>query len=160
MLEAIPKTWFSWDFDIVDPGGQPVANLDMSAWREKATFAVGDTTYRIHRERLMSGAFLLEGEGAIVARAVKPSAFRHSFVVHQDGREYTLSRRSAFRREYVLRQDAREVGSVAPEKWFSRRAAVNLPDDLPLAVRVFIVVLVLLLWKRDSNAAAAAGGAS
>jgi hypothetical protein len=160
MLKAIPKAWFSWDFDILDPSGQSIAKVDMSAWREKATFAIGDVSCRIYRERLMSGAFLLEAEGSVLARAIKPSAFRDSFVVDYDGRQYTLGRRSVFGREYILKQDSREIGSMAPEAWFTRKVIVNLPDDLPLAVRVFVVVLVLILWKRDSNAAAAAGGAS
>jgi len=160
MLKAVPKAWFSWDFDIVDPAGGTVANVDMSAWGEKATFAIGDRTYRMYREGMMSGAFLLEGEGTVLVRAAKPSAFRHSFDVEYKGRRYTLSRRSAWGTEYVLREESRDVGSVARDTWFGRKATVNLPQELPAAVQVFLVVLVLFLWKRDTNAAAAAGGAS
>jgi hypothetical protein len=57
----------------------------------------------------------------------------------------------------VLTQDSQQLGSIKPEAWFTRRAVVNLTTDLPAAVQVFMVVLVLFLWKRDSNAAAAAG---
>jgi hypothetical protein len=158
MLRAVPKHWFSWDFTVVDASDQTVATVDMSAWREKATVVLADTTYQIRRDGMI-GPFLLEDATGVVARAVKPSAFRQSFIVEYAGREYTLTRRSAFTREAVLRLDAQEVGSIGPEAWFTRRAAVNITADVPVAVEVFLLVLVLFLWKRESNAAAASAGA-
>ena len=50
------------------------------------------------------------------------------------------------------------VGTIRRETWTSRKARVELPDELPLPVRVFVLWLVLLMWKRESDAAASSGG--
>ncbi len=158
MLEAVPRAWFSWDFSILDEAGSRIASVDMSAWRERASFMVGDTTYRIRRDGIASGPFFLEREGGVLGRAIKPSAFRNSFTIECAGRNYELRKRSAFGREYVLEEDARKVGHMTPRTWFGRQATVDFPDALSVPMQVFLAVLVLFLWKRDSDAAAAAGG--
>ena len=38
-----------------------------------------------------------------------------------------------------------------PEGLFTRRARINLPEELPLPVRVFMIWLTVILWKRDAD---------
>ena len=57
----------------------------------------------------------------------------------------------------MLYEGDREIGSIAPSNYFGRDARVSLPDDLSVALRLFVVWLTLLLWKRDSDAATGAG---
>jgi hypothetical protein len=158
VLKAIPKRWFSWDF-AVRKGSQPVADIDVSWWREKGLLTVEGTTYEVYREGAFSGAFILASAGSALARAEKPSAFRRSFIIEHAGRQYTLRAKSAWGREFLLLDGPREIGSLSPEGLFTRRATVDLPEHLPLAVRVFIIWLAVLLWKRESDSVAA-GGAS
>ncbi|MBM3470135.1 MAG: hypothetical protein FJX73_05000 [Armatimonadetes bacterium] len=103
------------------------------------------------------GDFVLESGGAVLARAEKPSAFRRSFVIEHEGRRYTLRSRSAFLRAFVLLDGSAEVGSITPEGMLTRRADVTLPLDLPLPVRVFIIWLVLILWRRDDDSSGTTG---
>ena len=51
----------------------------------------------------------------------------------------------------MLLEGSEEVGKISPDGIFTRRATVNLPETLPLPVRVFLVWLTLILWKRDSD---------
>ena len=155
MLTAIPKSWFSWDFT-VRQGSEPVADIDVSWWREKGVLTVAGTRYGVRREGLMSGAFVLESAGSVLARAEKTSAFVRSFIVAHAGRHYTLRARSAFLREIVLFDGPKETGSISPEGIFTRRASADLPEDLPLVVRIFLIWLTIILWKRDADSAAAA----
>jgi hypothetical protein len=152
MLRAIPKRWFSWDFTVIE-GSRPVADIDLSWWREKGVLTVDGVTYSVSREGLMSGEFTLESGGSVLARAEKPSAFRRTFVIRHRDRHYTLKAKSAFRRSFVLLQGDREVGFLTPDGLFTRSASVHLPEDLPLAVHVFITWLAIILWKRESDAA-------
>ncbi len=154
MLKAIPNHWFSWDFTVME-GSQSVADIDVSSWREKGLLTVQGVTYEVYREGLMSGAFILESAGSVLARAEKPSAFRRSFIIEHVGRQYTLCATSAFRREFLLSEDSREIGSLSPEGIFTRRTRVDLPEELPLPVKVFIIWLSIILWKRESDSAAA-----
>lgn len=157
MLTATPKRWFSWDFTVQE-GSNPVAKLDLSLWREKGTITVQGKDYRVYREGWMSGYYYLENAGAVLARAEKPSAFRRTLVIEHAGRAYTLQARSPFGRTFVLLQGGGEVGRIRPLGLFTRRAEVDLPESLPLAVRVFALWLVVILWKRESDSAAASSG--
>ncbi len=153
-LRILPKSWFSWDFTVAD-GPRPIADIDMSVWRERAQLTIDGRPYEVYREGLMSGAFVLASGETVLARAEKPSAVRRSFDVESGGERVTLRARSAFRRELVLLAGSQCVGGVVPDSAFTRRARAELPSRLPLPVDVFIIWLTVLLWKRaaQSNAA-------
>ena len=148
MLQVVPTHWYSWDVTVMDES-RPVADLDVSWWGEKGILTIEGSTYRVYREAPMSGDFILEQAGSVLARAEKASIFRRQFLLRHAGREYTRQPRSLFRRAYVLLAGSREVGSLAPEGLFTRKAAADLPSDLPLPVRMFIVWLTVILWRRD-----------
>ena len=154
MLTAVPKKWSSWDFTITERS-QPVAEIDISWWREKAALTVQGMDYRVYREGMMSGDFVLESSGSVVARAQKPSAFHRSFVINHQGRRYTLQAESVFRRTFLLLDGGRKIGSLSPQGAFTRRATADLPPALPLALRVFVIWLAVILWKRAADAGAA-----
>ena len=153
MLRLIPKHWFSWDFSVLDDRGI-VAYIDISWWREKGVLTVQGASHPVFRERQMSGDFILESAGSILARARKPSAFRRCFNVEHGGRHYTVRAQSAFRRTFVVLDGDIGIGSITPDGIFTRRASIDLREDIPLAVRVFIVWLAVILWKRESDASA------
>ena len=155
MLSMIPKR-FSWTFSLMD-GSKSVADVvDLSWWSDKGEVTIQGVTYKVYRQRAMSGAFVLESADGVLARAEKPSVFRRSLVVEHSGRQYTLRATSAFRREFLLLDGSKRIGSISPEGIFTRRAAVDLPPTWPLHVRVFIVWLTVMLWKQDEAASAAA----
>ena len=150
LLQIVPTSWGSWNFTVADESRR-VADIATSWWREKGTLAIDGATCRVYREALMSGAFILEGAGGVLARAEKPSVFRREFVIRHAGREYTLRPRSIFGRAFILLAGSREVGSLEPQSVFTRKAAADLPGDLPLPVRAFIVWLMLISWRRSQD---------
>jgi len=139
--------------------GRPVADMDLSCWREKGVLSVQGADYRVSRERALSGDFILEHAGSVLARATKPSAFHRSFVLSYNGRRYTLQAKSPFRRAFVLLDGAVEIGSLTPDSAWTRRGTVTLPDDWPLPVMVFAIWLTIILWKRDADGGAVAASA-
>jgi hypothetical protein len=40
----------------------------------------------------------------------------------------------------------------------TRKASVSLPDELPMAVRIFVIWLTIILKKRDADSAAITAG--
>jgi hypothetical protein len=74
MLRTVPKHWFSSEYRVLE-NDTTIASVDSSLFREAATLTVKGATYRAYRKGWMSGVFILEGGGTILARAVKPSAF-------------------------------------------------------------------------------------
>jgi hypothetical protein len=155
-MRIIPKAWYSWDFDVVG-GDRTLATLDLSCWREKADVLIEDVTHRVFREHAMNGDFIIERGGQVLARATKPSAFRHAFLVNYNGKTYSLRRPSVWRRAFALLDGERQIGSVSPNSMWTRDATADLPRDWPMAIKAFVIWLVIILWKRDSDSAAAAG---
>jgi hypothetical protein len=159
MLKAVPENFLSWDFRILD-GDREVAAMDLSLWREKGVLSVEGLPYRVYREGLAHGAFILEDPGGrVLAKAEKPNALRRSFVVEHDGRRFRLEAWTPFGRAFVLRDDQAAIGTVKPDNFITRRATAELPEDLPLPVRIFLLWLVFILWRRDASTDAGGGAA-
>ncbi|MHC4079355.1 MAG: hypothetical protein ACYST0_13045 [Planctomycetota bacterium] len=152
-MKAIPKRWYSWGYTIED-GARTVADIDVAMCSGRAAFKIEGSVYVAYREGVLRGAYILEQRGSTVARAEKTSAFRREFLVEHADQHYTLRPRSALGRSFLLMNGARQVGSIIVEGLFSRRVAMDLPAELPLPVKVFVLWLVILTWRR---AAAAAG---
>ena len=155
MLEANPKHFLSNDYVVRSPeGGSTV--LDVSSWRERAEFELGNVPHRLYREGMVSGAFVLERAGTVLAKATKPSAFRSQFVLELNGQSYTLRRTSMFRRSFGIFSGDRQVGAIRPASAFTRRTIIDVPPDWSPAVQLFVFWLVLVIWNRDDAAAAGA----
>lgn len=154
MLEAKPVGIFSRDFNI-EAEGRRIALLDVSHWKEAGEISIDGQSYRLFRERLMSGAFILEKEGQAVARAVKPSAFRSQFDLELEARPYMLKPDSLFKRSFSVFRNEASVGNIRRAGFFTRRAMIDLPSEWPLPVQVFVFWLVVVIWNRDDSAAAA-----
>jgi hypothetical protein len=153
MLELVPLGWFSWDFSVLQDGS-PIAEIDISSWREKGVLAVGGSSYNVYREGLISGQFILELNGTPLAHAEKPSALHRSFTIQHEGKTYILKAESVLGRTFLLLENDRRIGSITPAGMFTRKATVDLPDEMPLPIKVFLLWLTVILWKRDSEAAA------
>ena len=154
MLTATPRHWFSWNY-AVSSNSAHLADIELSWWREKGTLTIAGQPYSVYRERPMSGKFILEANGTIVASAQKPSSLKRRLLIEHAGRQYELKPRDMFTRTVELRTGSTVVGRLSAKGVFSRRMNVDLPETLPLPVRMFVTWLTVILWKRDSGAAGA-----
>jgi hypothetical protein len=154
MLTANPRSWLSWDFTLAKDGNS-LADIDLSSWREKGNLVVGNTAYRVYREGICSGAFVLESNGAVVARAYKPSAWTRRLVIEVGGVQFELKPQSAFTRSFRLLKGEKTIGTLSAASMWNRQMHVELPEDIPLLTRAFVVWLAVLLWRRDAAAAGA-----
>jgi hypothetical protein len=155
MWKAVPRSWFTWNFEARDDSGTPVGEVNISSWRRKGSIECGGFEYLVSRQG-PGGAFLLEKSGVLTARAEKPRPLFRSFDIEFEGRTFTLKARFTLRRDFVLTENGAEIGTLAPEGAFVRRAAVDLPEALPPVLRLFVVWLTLFLWKREAEASSTA----
>lgn len=151
MITVIPRHWFTWDFALFQDGTK-LAEARTSAWRERGTLAVGGAVFRVQRERIFSGAFQLEKDGTVIARAWKPSAFTRRLVIDAGGIPFELRPRNPFSRSFGLFEGERRIGTLSAAGIFSRRMHVNVPERVSLPLSSFMVWLTFVLWMRDSNA--------
>jgi hypothetical protein len=150
MLTLIPKNWFSWDFRVLD-GEQDIAFIDRDWFRERASFTLDHRTYDVRRTSILRGTFALEQSGVTLAEASKTSAFRRAFEVHFGGHHYRLQAARFFGREFHLLQGGVSVGTVRPRSVLGRSATAEFPERIPREVQLFLVFLVLNLWKRAAE---------
>ena len=154
MLTAVPKSWFSWNFLLREARGTVVGEVLLSSWRERGAVVADGLTYRIYRESLL-GPFVMEApDGSMAALASKPGAFRRRFIVSDDRRTYELKAVSSFGRKFDVFCDEKPIGAIEPQNCFGRQANIHFNEDVPPAIQAFLAWLTLLLWKRDSDAAA------
>ena len=147
MLIAKHESLFSNDYVVLEDG-EEVCHVDMAWVREAGELTLGGEKLRVGREGWHSGEFFVESGGERLATAKKPSAFTRVFQLHVGDNSYALRPASMWRREFALRDGERTIGTVAPAGWFTRNAEADLPRDWPIAVRVFVIWLVLLMWMR------------
>lgn len=100
---------------------------------------------------MLSGSFLLESAGSILARATKPSALFRSFLVEHAGGQYRLEAESVMLRKFILYAGDKQIGSVHPERALTRKAVIDLPEEIPLPARLFMFWLVVILWNRADS---------
>jgi hypothetical protein len=79
--------------------------------------------------------------------------FRSHFTVQIAGRDYLLKKPSAWRRSFVLFEDGSEVGYLDRSGFLIRRVAIDFPEAWPLATQAFIFWLAHLVWTREDAAA-------
>jgi hypothetical protein len=130
---------------------QLLGELTNSFWRGKGELEVQEATYELYREGWFSGDFLLERDGKVIGRASKPSALRNRFEIDLPDRQVVLRKPSSFDRRVIVLDREREIGSIYPLGAFTRRTAIDLPDDLPLPSRVFLFWIVFNVWKRPNQ---------
>jgi hypothetical protein len=152
MLHATPRGLFTWGFTIRH-SGDTIADIAPSWLGERAEITVEGHTYSAYRESLVAGTFALQSEERTLARARKASAFD----IDLAGRPMELKALSVWRRAFGLFDNGVQVGRISPASWFGWHAVIDLPPDIPLPAQLFLLWLVLVLWRRAAAAEAAAG---
>jgi len=150
MLEAIPADILSKSFRL-EQDNELVGELDPSIWRCKATLELEEGTYNLYREKLLGGEYLLEHNGTIVARAVKTNVFRDKFAVQIENRFLEFKKLRWASRRFGVFDGDQQIGGIYPRGIFTKRSNIDLPQEWPLANRVFMFWLAFLMWKRESQ---------
>ena len=149
MLRAEPNSLFSWDFTVYDDGA-PVAEIDLAWVREVGDVVIDGVACQMYRDGML-GEFVLEAGGFTLVRAVKFSVFLRTFEITYDDQTYTLKAPNPLMRTFALFHGEQRIGVIKPDHSMTRKMTANLPETLPLAVRVFIVWLVIVMWKRAAQ---------
>ena len=81
-----------------------------------------------------------------MAVAEKPSACRKTFSLEHGGERYELRRESPWRSSFVLsRTGVGVVGSIRQKTFFGRETKVELQEELPIEVVVFVLWLATIM---------------
>lgn len=150
MLAAIPAHWYSRTFTLEDDG-VPVGTLTPSLLSTKAALEIDGVLYEASREGPL-GAFVLTLDGETVAAADKKGIMGGRFEVAVGGRIVAFDRQGWTGRRYHLLREGVTLGRIE-RRVFSRRIEADLPMDLPLHERAFLLWLAYMMWQREQAAA-------
>ena len=132
----------------VTRGVRERTTLSLGWMRESGAFRHDGKRYTLDRTGWISGDFTLRLDGRRLAGAVKTSVLRRSFEIRCSEGSYLLRAPSILRRSYELIEGGRVIGSVDAAGTFTRKGRARLPKELSFEASVFILWLVLLMWKR------------
>lgn len=125
--------------------------MDIDWTHEAGSFELNGYTYAVGRDGWASGAFYVRVEDLVVARAVKPSAFKRRFEIEFEQRQLTLAAASWPGSTFQLTEGDTVLGGIRRGSWWKRGAIATLPDEFPSEVQVFILWLVHVMWKRAED---------
>ena len=148
-MQAYRKGIFSQSYVVED--GDDSLELKVSPWRESAEFDFGGEEYELRRESF-SGAFVLELDGEVLARAEK-RMLQGAFDVDIGDYACSLRKTSFLGSRFGLFEEEEQVGSIGRTGFFRSDVTADLDFIRPMPARVFVLWLALLLWKREEAAA-------
>lgn len=141
---------------MLDGSGAVVGSFEGSPWREGGRIRAAGQEWEFRRER--SRRLALAGPQGEWAAADRVSFWSARWQLSAGGRAYELAKAAWFTRRFALTAGGTAVGELRPRRNFGRGAEVSLPPELPPAVQVFVIAVVMTLWSREDSAAA--GGAA
>ena len=147
-MEAAPKHFLSSHY-VIRNDGVVITELRVSSFRERARFEILGDDFELMRERPWGGEFMMKGDHRILARARKPSLFRSRFEVRVAGRAYEFVQVTGKGLTFVLVDGMQQVGQVYQPGTFTSRTIISLPSEWPVATRIFVFWLALVIWNRD-----------
>jgi hypothetical protein len=152
MLSVHPRSWWSWSFTVTE-GGRVLAEANVALLRSHAVFHVDGGRYEGIRPKLTRREYHLERMGEVLLRARKQGVLRVAYEFSWGGRRLRLHRAGVVRRAFDLVEGDAVLGQIRPDHLFTRKATADLPVDIPVEIRVFLIWLVMLQWRHDAAAA-------
>jgi hypothetical protein len=128
--------------------------VSLKFWRERGAIACAEGSFTVWRQSGW-GAYVLDQGGAVIASAEKEGTFSRTFLIPSTAGPLTLKPRGIWQRAMVLHDGDAEIGWISPAGIWSRSARIDLPEQLPVAMRLFLLWLTLILWRRAASSAAA-----
>lgn len=153
MLEAVPKSTLARDYTVSE-NGVFITEICFAWFHEESEMLIEGVAYKACREEVVRGAFIFERDGMMLARCEKPCTWTRLLLIEYNAIHYTLKPASMWGHGFAVLLDEREIGTIKPKSIGSRKALVDLSAELPLALKIFMLWLVLIFWKRDEAVAA------
>ncbi len=104
---------------------------------------VGSERYHQHADLDGSGKIHLETNDTEVFGAEEQGVLRPALCIDHRDHHYRLQCGLMSRKFVLTEEPNQKLGAIAPESFFSSSYLVQLPESLPLLLRVFMTTLVL-----------------
>ncbi len=150
MLRIIRQGWFLPRFKVFENDVE-VAEFNFKLASKKMNLKSQGVAYEFEaRETNFSGgSYVIESNNSILAVAERPGIFGKTFSFVLGERQYQLGPEPGWMPRFILLEGEQQVGRIYSEKG---QIIAELPTDLSLPVRVFMLWLIMLLWNQGFTA--------
>lgn len=150
-LQAVPEGKSAWHYRISDQNGF-ATKLVLTDPAARCCFDDGKC-YTIIPD-VDPGVWALTDGATTVCSARRPSTALHVFTLSCAQDRWVLETHSPTGNKFVLKAPLEPVGSIRARGLFGRRAEADLPATVPRPVGIFLIYLVLLVWRGSGDSAA------
>ncbi len=146
-----PSIW-NWNY-IFRENEKPIAKLHVPWYRTKSHLLIKDKSYKLYRKGIFWGNYVMVCDGKIIGYAKKGWAHGNFKITYQNQKYQFNSYHSEKlglligSSPFTLYREKEPVGKVKAIK--ARMISIDLPVELELSAKVFIVWLAVIIWKRD-----------
>lgn len=147
--EARPEGLAARRYDIF-AGGERLTVIHFPALGASTVEPLAGRAYRLRRAGVVRQRFWLEAaaDGVVVAQAAPISLARRALRVSGGGWAGTLRPNGAFSSGFTLLVGGQPVGAIRASSAFRRGLEADLPDDLPPALGLFLLWVILFQRRR------------
>ncbi len=153
MIELQPKNLLSGNYLAVERG-VVIAELSPSLWRSRGEITVQGRRLKLEQSGA-AGALALRDGDIVVATMTRPSAWRSKLVFQFGGGELEVVERAWYSSTRLVRSGGVVVGRIRARGFWAGGVVVELPEVVPVALRLLIGWVVV---SQDVAVALAAGG--
>ncbi|MGW5577190.1 hypothetical protein [Micromonospora chokoriensis] len=125
-----------------------------SFWKNDGEFHLGERRYRLIGNIWSRRFALVDDQNNVIAEADQVT--RKQWTVQVGNEAHRLRRASFWSSQQELLAGDRVVGTVKRAGFWGGGVGVDLPG-LPLPAQIFVLGIVLVIWRQQSASAAAAG---
>ena len=118
----------------------------------RSSMELGGRGYTVFRKGILGPEYQLKCGDTIVATATQKPMFNHYTLAH-DGREWTFKAIGLLATKFGLYQGEDQIGTVASGPWLNRGKGItaDLPEELPLELRMFLLLLAINSWSQQAS---------
>ncbi|MGA3172254.1 MAG: hypothetical protein ABSE62_14710 [Chthoniobacteraceae bacterium] len=116
----------------------------------RLTFELGGAEYALLRKGGVFPSYDLKCGESVLAEITQKPLF-NDYTLHSDGKEWRLKAIGLTAQKFGLYQEEKQLGLISNRTWRSKEMTVDLPDDLPQAVQLFMFLLLIRKWSTSSN---------
>jgi hypothetical protein len=152
-LQARSRGFFGQRIEITR-GGEEVARVRLRTWKEGCRITADGDTVEGRRKGIWKPVYELRRDDRLVT-SIRTQRVLRSWLAMELGSALIEIRPEGFlQRSYVLRMGAREIGSIRKSSWLFSTVDIDLPDDWPLALKIFVFWVIASIWRSQQAAAA------
>ena len=155
MLELLKKGFFSRQY-IAKENGAFVAEISISWNHKQSIITIQGRSLRVEKQKVDRYAFTLyDGETTLAEVRLNQNHCVGGLCVQYDNQQFVLVNKSWWYPMLLVKSGESLVGdvqmrSIQLKRMFADGICVNLPNDLPLALRVFICWIFLFDGARQT----------